>query len=93
MGDKRVRLELNVINLFNQKTTRHLFNFVNKGGLIPDRTSSFIDLANTDLTQGYDVNALIRATPDGASAFDPRYGMPDLFENGTRGYLTVKFQF
>jgi hypothetical protein len=92
-GNKRVRLELNVINLFNQKTTRHLFNFINKGGLIPDRTSSFIDLANTDLTQGYDVNALIRATPDGASAFDPRYGMPDLFENGTRGYVTLKFQF
>ena len=24
---------------------------------------------------------------------DPRYGTPDLFEEGTRGYFTVKFLF
>ena len=30
-GRQSVRLELNVINLFNQKTATHIFNFVNKG--------------------------------------------------------------
>jgi len=90
---KRVRFELNVVNLFNQKTARHIFNYINKGGIIPDRSSSFIDLSGTDLSKGYDYNALIRATTDGANAFDPRYGTPDLFEEGTRGYFTVKFLF
>jgi hypothetical protein len=90
---RRLRFELTVQNLFNQKTARHIYNYLNKGGLIPDRSSSFIDLHNVDLSQGYDYNALILATPDGASAFDPRYRMPDLFEDGTRGYATVKFIF
>jgi outer membrane receptor protein involved in Fe transport len=92
-GTKRLRFELNVQNLFNQKTARHLYNFLNKGGIIPDRSSSYIDLSSTDLTKGYDVNALIRATPDGANAFDPRYGMADLFNDGTQAYFTAKFLF
>ncbi len=90
---KRLRFELNVVNLFNQKTARHIYNFLNKGGLSPDRSSSYIDLSSTNLTKGYDVNALIRATPDGARAFDPRYGQEDLFDDGTKGYFTVKFLF
>jgi len=90
---KRLRFELNVVNLFNQKTARHIFNYINKGAIIPDRSSSFIDLSGTDLSKGYDYNALIRKTTDGANAFDPRYGTPDLFEEGTRGYFTVKFLF
>jgi hypothetical protein len=36
---------------------------------------------------------LIRATTDGEGAFDPRYGKADLFEPGTRGYVTVKCLF
>jgi hypothetical protein len=93
MGGKTLRFELNVQNLFNQKTSRHVFNFLNKGGIVPDRASSYIDLSDTDLTKGYDPNALIRATTDGANAYDPRYGMDDLFEDGTRGYFTIKFAF
>jgi hypothetical protein len=92
-GTKRLRFEFNVQNLFNQKTARHLYNFLNKGGIVPDRSSSYIDLSSTDLTKGYDVNALIRATPDGANAFDPRYGMADLFNDGTQAYFTAKFLF
>ncbi len=88
-----VRLELTVLNLFNQKTARHIFNFLNKGAIVPDRSSSFIDLSDTDLSKGYDYNALILATPDGANAYDPRYGMPDLFNPGIRAYATVKYQF
>jgi hypothetical protein len=93
MGSQRLRLELNVLNFFNQKTARHIFNYLNKGGIIPDRSSSYIDLSGVDLSKGYDYNALIRATTDGDNAFDPRYGKADLFEPGTRGYVTVKYLF
>ena len=92
MGTRSLRFELNVLNLFNQKTARHIFNYLNRGSGI-ERGSSLVDLTNTDLTGGYDYNALILATPDGANAFDPRYGQADLFEDGTRGQFLVKFQF
>ncbi len=91
-GNKRLRLELNVLNLFNQKTTRHVFNFLNRGGGTA-RASSAIDLGEFDLYKGYDYNALIKATPDGQNAYDPRYGMDDLFEQGTQGQISVKFLF
>jgi hypothetical protein len=91
-GNRRLRFELNVLNLFNQKTSRHIFNYLNRGAGV-ERGSSLIDLSETDLTQGYDYNALIRATTDGANALDPRYGMDDLFENGARGQFMVKFLF
>ena len=93
-GSKRVRLELNVLNLFDQKTARHIFNYLNKGAIIPDRQSSFIDVSGSDLSRGYDYIGLINSTTDGAgAAYDPRYGMADLFEPGRRGYVTVKFLF
>jgi hypothetical protein len=91
-GNKRLRLELNVLNLFNQKTGRHIFNFLNRGGGVA-RASSAIDLTNVNLVNGYDYRAMIQATPDGANAFDPRYGMEDLFEAGTQGQFSVKFLF
>lgn len=93
LGAKRLRFEMNVLNLFNQKTARHIFNFLNKGGIVPDRATSYIDLSDVDLREGYDYRARILATPDGANAFDPRYGQQDLFEPGVRGYFTVKFLF
>jgi outer membrane receptor protein involved in Fe transport len=91
-GNKRLRLELNVLNVFNQKATRHEFNFLNRGAGAP-RASSAIDLSHTDLSQGYDYNALINATPDGRNAYDPRYGKADLFDPGAQGFFTVKFLF
>ena len=91
-GSKRIRLELNVLNLFNQKTSRHVFNYLNRGGGVA-RAASAIDLAPLDLYKGYDYNALIRATTDGANAYDPRYGMDDLFEAGTQGQASVRFLF
>jgi hypothetical protein len=93
-GQKQLRFELNVLNVFNQQTARHIFNYLNKGAIIPDRQSSFIDLHDVDLSQGYDYIALINATTDGAArAYDPRYGQGDLFEPGRRAYATVKFVF
>jgi hypothetical protein len=85
---------MNVLNLFNQKTARHIYNGLNRGlGAGGARQSAAIDLSGTDLTRGYDYNALILQTTEGAGAYDPRYGMEDLFEEGTRGYFTVKFLF
>jgi hypothetical protein len=91
-NNKRVRFDLNVINLFNQRTTRHIFNSLNKGAGAA-RGSSAIDLSRTDLLKGYNYNALIAASPDGANALDVRYKMADLFEPGTSAYVTVRFEF
>ncbi len=91
-GGRRLQVELNVINVFNQKTTTHLFNWLNRGAGAP-RASSAINLSQTNLANGYDYTALIRATSDGANAFDPRYGQPDLFNEGTQGQVTIKLVF
>lgn len=93
VGDaRRLRLELNVLNLFNQKSTRHIFNSLNKGAGAA-RGSSAIDLTPINLANGYNYRALINASPDGANAYDVRYGMPDLFEEGTRASVNLKFEF
>jgi hypothetical protein len=93
-GNKRVRVELNVLNLFNQKTNRYTFNGLNRGsGAGGARQSAAIDLSKTDLTKGYDYNTLILATPEGQGAYDPRYGKAALFEEGLRSYFTVKYEF
>ncbi len=89
MGSRHLRLEANILNLFNQQTARHFFDSVNR----PRRTSSEINLANTNLETGYDYNALLDATPDGANARDPRYLMDDLFNAGLQGRLSVRFLF
>ena len=92
MASRRVRLELNVINLFNRKTARHVFNELNKGAGLA-RGDSAIDLSEVNLADGYDYNALILASPSGAKAYDPRYGREDLFDPGLRGQVSVKFLF
>jgi hypothetical protein len=46
-----------------------------------------------DLAQGYDYNERIMATPDAANAYEPRYGMEDVFQEGTRGQFLIKFEF
>jgi hypothetical protein len=89
---QKVRLELNVINLFNQKTVLHVFNYLNKGAGLA-RQDSAIDLSKVDLSKGYDYNKLILASPSGAGAYDPRYGQPDLWQTGAQGQFSVKFLF
>lgn len=91
-GSRKLRVELNVQNMFNQQTATHIFNYLNRGAGAA-RSSSAIDLSGTDLTKGFDYNALIRATPDGVNAYDPRYGKADLFATGAQGQLSVKFLF
>jgi hypothetical protein len=87
---QRVRLELNVLNMFNQKTARHRYNKLNRA-----RSAAEINLANTDLSKGYNYRAMIDATADGRAgiAYDPRFGMEDLFNDGTRAHVMVKWLF
>ena len=59
-GSQKLRFELNVLNLFNQKTATHIFNYLNRGAGLP-RQSSAINLSNVDLSKGYDYNALLLA--------------------------------
>jgi hypothetical protein len=89
---RRLRFEFNGTNLFNQQTARHIFNSVNRGAGAA-RASSAIDLSGTDLAKGYDYKALINASAEGKNAFDPRFGMSDLFNPGFAGRLLVKFIF
>ena len=48
MATCRVRFELNVINLFNQKTATHIFNAVEQG-LGSGKGDWAINLSSTDL--------------------------------------------
>jgi hypothetical protein len=85
---KRLRFELNVLNVFNQKMARHRYNYLNR-----QRPASEIDLHTTNLAAGYDYNAMIRQTPDGANALDPRYNLDDLFNEGTSGHFLIRYSF
>ncbi len=94
-GRKKLRLELNIQNLFNQKTVTHRYVFLNKGGPAGGQTSAAdaIDFSHVNLAAGYDYNALILQSSEGAAAYDPRYNMPDLFNPGLQGQFSVKFMF
>ncbi len=85
-----MRFELNVLNLFNQKTVRHSFNLLNR-----NRTAASINLANQNLANPYDYNAMIAATTDGRNGIgiEPRFGMDDLWTDGTTAHFMVKFLF
>ena len=89
---RRLRFEFNGTNIFNQQTSRHIFNSLNRGAGAA-RPSSAIDLSKTDLAKGYDYTSLINKSGEGSFAFDPRYKMNDLFNPGFAGRLLVKFIF
>jgi hypothetical protein len=92
LGGRALRVELNVLNLFNQKTNRHEFTNLNRYR----RSGSEINLSNVDLSKGYDYLALMNATADAKGALtakDPRFGMTDLFSDGITGTFQMKFIF
>ena len=59
-GNKRLRFELNVLNVFNQKTTRHQFNYLNRGAGAPRAVVGDLP-GRRRPSHGYDYNALILA--------------------------------
>ena len=87
---RRIRLELNVINLFNEKTSRHQFVDYNRQQRVG---SAGMNLSKIDLSKGYDYKALVAASPDGAKALDPRFGQTDLFNPGLAARFGIKFTF
>jgi len=97
-GNKRLRAEFNVLNVFNRKVARYAWVWLNRTTpSIRALSSSAIDLSDTDLTQGYDYLAKLAATTDGQDPTrgyqDPRYGMGDIFDIGAQGYFTLRFIF
>ena len=97
-GGRKLGVEFNIQNLFNQKTARHLFTGLNREG----RQSSEIDLSHTDLSKGFDYVSLIAKSPDGAKAgapglpsdaYEPRFKKEDLFNPGLTARLGLKFTF
>ena len=88
----KLRIELNVLNVFNQQTALHRFDSLNRGEGTPV-DSSAMNLSFVDLRKGYDYNALIQASPDGINAFDPRYGKDDLFADGLAARFSLKWSF
>jgi hypothetical protein len=92
---RRLKFEANVLNLFNQKTARNRFNYLNRGAGSAEPGSA-INLSKVDLFKGYDYRALIAQSADQMGtrgAYDPRYGMADIFNAGFAGRLGVKFIF
>jgi len=95
MSNRKLRFELNVLNVFNQKTPTHIFNFLNKGapGGSSTISANAINMSQVNLAAGYDYNALILKSSQGAASYDPRYGQPDLWQAGAQGQFSVKFTF
>jgi hypothetical protein len=101
-ASKRIRLEANILNVFDQKTVRHIFDTVNRiganGRVLP---SSSLSLSQVNLLNGYDYNALLAKTADAqkapgtnASGYqDPRYLMGDIFNPGFDARLSISFIF
>jgi outer membrane receptor protein involved in Fe transport len=101
-GEKRLRVELNVQNLFNQQQERHRVQFVNRVGADGRRLiSSAINLSQVDLTQGYDYQTMLTNTIDAQKApgtpvsgyQDPRFNQPDVWNPGIQGRLSIRFMF
>jgi hypothetical protein len=91
---KRLRLEFNAQNLFNQKTTRHIFDQINRGAGTSIGSQSFIDLGKVNLFNGYDYRGMLQnIAATGVSVYDPRYGLGDLFNPGFAGRIGLKFIF
>jgi len=101
-GTKKLRLEFNGLNIFNQEQVRHVFDTVNRIGANGRvLSSSALQLASQNLQNGYDYDALLARTADaakpagtpGAGYQDPRYLMGDIFNGGFDGRFTVRFLF
>jgi len=84
---KDLRFEMNMINLFNQKTAQYVFDRYNRE---EHSDTTGIDLVDVDLAQGFDwQNAVAAAGND----LDPRYGMDSDFAPGFEARFLVKFTF
>jgi hypothetical protein len=84
---KDLRFEMNMINLFNQKTAQFVFDRYNRE---EHSDTTGVDLVNVDLAQGFDWKAAVAAA---GNDLDPRYGMDSDFNPGLEARFLVKFTF
>jgi outer membrane receptor protein involved in Fe transport len=97
-----LRLEANLLNVFNQKQSRHVFDAVNRVGANGRSVnSSRVNTAGVNLFEGYDYNTLLTQTPDAAKPAsqnasgyaDPRYLLADQWNPGFRARFSVRLLF
>jgi len=97
-----LRFEANLLNVFNQKQERHVFDAVNRVGANGRSVnSSRINTAGVNLFEGYDYNSLLTQSPDAAKPAsqnasgyaDPRYLMADQWNPGFRARFSVRLLF
>jgi hypothetical protein len=86
----RLRLEFNMVNLFNQKTSMFTFDRYNRE---EHSDSAGIDLSETDLSQGFDWRTMVANTSDGPQALDARFGKATGFNEGFSGRFGIKLIF
>ena len=84
---KSVRLEMNILNLFNQKTNVFTFDRYTRE---EHSGANGIDLSGSDLSQGFDYQALVAAA---GSDLDTRYGKASDFNPGLAARFLIKFSF
>ena len=87
LGERRLQLSLNVLNLFNQKTAISRFStFQRTGGIVPDETA-FYEGQQT-------LESLIQpAINSGGLTPDPRFLMDSLFQSPLSARVGLKFVF
>jgi len=102
---KRLRFEFNVLNLFNQKTIRHLDVLVNR----QRDPSAETDLSNVNLLNGFNWQRLFSQStyaqdpslsadptsfdPHKNYSVNPTYGLSDLWNSGLAARFGIKFMF
>jgi hypothetical protein len=102
---KRLRLELNILNLFNQKTTRFNQTILTRFR----EAGAEMDVSGVNLLNGFDWKALIAQSaysqdptlssdpssldPKKNWSVDPTYNLPILFDPGLSARIGVKFIF
>jgi len=90
---KKLRFEMNMINLFNQKRNIYSYRFYNNR---LHRGSTGLNLTGVDLRQAFDWQALMETQAAGRGQIvdqDPRYGMASEFNPGFQARFLVKFIF
>jgi len=95
----KLRLEFNLINVFDQKTNLFTFDRFNQEEL-SDSIGMCLDRycdpngVGVDLGSGFDWRALAtQASADGGVALDPRFGKAASFNPGFEGRFLIKFIF
>jgi hypothetical protein len=103
--EKKIRVEFNLINVFNQKTARYKQNIVTRYR----DSSSAIDTSGVNMLNGYDWRDLLAQTeyaqdktrtsdptsldPNKNWAVDPTYNKNDVFNDGFAARFLLKFIF